>query len=130
MLKDLPSETRRTLLKAGITAEDTTAHLRVVLAILRFKTHIDFYLKSDYEKRPRIKPKRHNTGVSLVHPEIVSTADYPEEEAALVCNLYSRKDYKTSHQVGKGYVHPILLTLSPECQFGTNNPREQGFAQN
>jgi len=88
--------------------EDAIIHFRVLVAILRFKTHTDFYIRTDYENRPRVKPKRHNTGVSLVHTDIVSTMDYPEEEAALVCSTYGRKDYKHSHQVGKGYVCAFL----------------------
>lgn len=114
MIKDLPSDTRRNVLRAGIDVEEAVSHFRVLLAILRFKTHTDFYLRSEYENenRPRIRPRRHNTGASLIHPDIVSTEDFPIEESAILDSQYGRKDYRTSHQVGKGYVcvfHKALL---------------------
>jgi serine/threonine protein kinase len=110
--KDLPSDMRRNVVRAGIDVEEATEHFRILLAILRFKTHTDFYLKSDYENRPRVRPRRHNTGVSLVHPDIVSTQDYAAEEASLLDTQYGRKDYRTSHQVGKGGYGKVYLSKS------------------
>lgn len=107
------------MLRAGITLEEATEHLKILLAILRFKTHTDYYLRSEYERRPRVRPRRHNLGSSLVHEDIVSTADYPIEEASLFCIQYTRKDYRTSHQVGKGYVQGDSTTFRSSAALGT-----------
>lgn len=117
-------------MRAGITLEEATEHLKILLAILRFKTHTDYYLRSEYEKRPRVRPRRHNLGASHVHEDIVSTADYPIEEAALFCAQYTRKDYRTSHQVGKGYerrdsttfMSSALLETEQSVSFTKRNP--------